>query len=352
MLIGAVFWILALALFVAPFLKTQAAPGWDDPDYGRKTEPYPEEEESGDYVLDLPFEQDVADFDAFAKEEGLGLESTLADWIRQHSEERYSIESMWESDLIEAWRLEAGEKTYFRYCAGCHGLDGSGAGPAATHMAPRPRNFRHGLFKFKSTPSGSRPLREDLMQVIERGIAGASMPHFKLLSLETRKDVVEWVRYLSIKGEFERMMLDLAWEDEELPDPDEVQEIVESRWSDLKAQFPSIPEPPVTPEGIERGRVLFSEASGASCYTCHGTGGQGDGPSADAYKDGWGYPVRPRDLTTGVYRAGGLPKDLYLTIANGIGGSPMPSYSDALTGEQIWDLVHFVMSLADQGGDR
>ena len=46
-----------------------------------------------------------------------------------------------------------------------------------------------------------------------------------------------------------------------------------------------------------------------------------------------------------VRRARFRRRDLWLTIANGIGGTPMPSYLGALSGEQIWDLVHFVQFL-------
>jgi mono/diheme cytochrome c family protein len=42
--------------------------------------------------------------------------------------------------------------------------------------------------------------------------------------------------------------------------------------------------------------------------------------------------------------------DLYRTISNGIKGTPMPSYSGAMTPEQMWDLVHFVQSLSQPEG--
>ena len=86
---------------------------------------------------------------------------------------------------------------------------------------------------------------------------------------------------------------------------------------------------------------------GAACVSCHGPEGRGDGPNADAYEDDWGYPIRPRDLTAGVFRAGSEGADLYRTIAVGITGTPMSSFAGALEPEEIWDLVHFVQSLPE-----
>ena len=192
-------------------------------------------------------------------------------------------------------------------------------------------------------------MRTDLFQTVTRGLAGSAMPDFRMLPEEKRWDVVEYVAWLSVRGEFEEMMLKFAWEDDELPDPTEMAEIVEGRWDQLqqRPQYPNVAEPDRDQASIDRGRELFV-GSKATCYTCHGEGGRGDGPAADEYTDDWGYPIRPRDLTAGVFRAGGTGKDLWLTIANGIGGTPMPSYAGALTGEEMWDLVHFIEYLASE----
>ena len=173
------------------------------------------------------------------------------------------------------------------------------------------------------------------------------MPGFRLLSEEKRWDLVEYVRWLSIRGEFEQMMVDWAWSDEELPDPDEVEEIVHERWSGATAVYPPIPEPERTPETIARGHELFIDAASANCMSCHGPGGAGDGPVAGDFNDDWGYPIVPRDLTLGSYRAGGASADLYRSIATGVNGTPMTSF-EVLPPEDIWALVHFVQSLAQQ----
>jgi len=55
------------------------------------------------------------------------------------------------------------------------------------------------------------------------------MPEFRLVNEEKRWDLVEYVRWLSMKGEFEQMMLDDAFENEELPEAAEISEIIIKR---------------------------------------------------------------------------------------------------------------------------
>jgi mono/diheme cytochrome c family protein len=38
--------------------------------------------------------------------------------------------------------LDEGKAVYMGHCAGCHGFDGGGNGPAATGMTPAPTNFK------------------------------------------------------------------------------------------------------------------------------------------------------------------------------------------------------------------
>src|SRR5262249_3985920 len=68
----------------------------------------------------------------------------------------------------------------------------------------------------------------------------------------------------------------------------------------LAAQSNAPPNPFDTPEGIERGRVLFQ----THCSYCHGTKGEGG---------------RGADLTGGQYRHGGSEPELFGTVRNGIG---------------------------------
>jgi mono/diheme cytochrome c family protein len=329
---AALYWILGLTLFALPFLREPQAPD-PDSDLNRSEQ-------------DLAFEEDVASFEA-------EFQLPLGEHVARASEEWFGPGSsrLAGSGLVELWRLDSGAKVYALQCAGCHGRNGDGAGPASPLLQPRPRNFRKGVFKFTSTESGGKPLRRDLFSTITRGLAGASMPEFRLLPEEQRWNVVEYVRWLSMKGEFERLVLESAWEDEELPDPEELGEIVYERWSEPRARvvWPGASEPPRSAEGIERGREIFVDRAAANCAACHGESGRGDGPTADEYLDDWGYPIRPRDFTAGVFRAGETGADLYRTIAVGIQGTPMGAFGSTIAAEDIWHLVHYVQSLAEGG---
>lgn len=342
--VAGLLWLIALSLFVLPFLRDPLRPDWGVKDPTRNPE------------VDIPFAEDVAEFDRYAAEEELGLEGSLSELIARESQARFGFESesFRDSGLVDFVRLGPGRRDYEVLCAGCHGLEGDGAGPGARVMHPRPRNFRKGIYKFTSTETGEPPLRRDLFRTVTAGMPGASMPNFRLLSEERRKDVVEYVVYLSIRGEFEQKMLDLAWSEEELPDPEEVAEIVMERWTPGRAKpvYPTAAEPPFDDASIARGRELFLDPETASCFSCHGELGRGDGPSATAFEDVWGYPIRPRDFRAGVFRRADEPADIWITVATGIGGTQMGQFLGALSGEDIWHLVHYVQYLAaDQQGD-
>jgi cytochrome c oxidase cbb3-type subunit 2 len=334
--LATVLWLFALALFFAPFLH----------------DPYTMDPEGDDFARaedDIPFDEDVAAFEG-------DFELPLGELIASAGEEWYgtSSERLRAEGVIDTTRLPEGRRAYELHCVGCHGVRGDGAGPAARHLSPRPRTFRRGVFKFKSTGSAARPRRADIFRTITTGLAGSSMPDFRLLSEEVRWDLVEYVRYLSVRGEFERFLLDTAWDEEELPNEEDVAElaeIVNDRWhpDNLRSIYPAAPETERNAASIERGRELFNDSTRASCFTCHGPEGRGDGPTAADYNDDWGYPIRPRDLTLGVFRAGADGADLYRTIAVGISGTPMGSFEASLSGEEIWDLVHFVQSLPENG---
>src|SRR6056297_708076 len=67
---------------------------------------------------------------------------------------------------------------YRKHCVKCHGLDGSGAGPASLYQNPHPRDFRHGIFKWKSTRRSAKPTRDDLQEILAQGAPGTAMPAF------------------------------------------------------------------------------------------------------------------------------------------------------------------------------
>ena len=51
----------------------------------------------------------------------------------------------------------AAQGNYRRYCVGCHGELGDGEGENAQWIDPKPRNFTLGIFKCRSTTTGTLP---------------------------------------------------------------------------------------------------------------------------------------------------------------------------------------------------
>ncbi len=91
-----------------------------------------------------------------------------------------------------------GYAIYRRNCLHCHGVSGAGDGPTAAFLYPSPRDYRKGIFKFTSTPSGARPARDDLRRTIKHGLHGSSMPSFEpLLSESEIEQVIDYVIFLS-----------------------------------------------------------------------------------------------------------------------------------------------------------
>lgn len=96
---------------------------------------------------------------------------------------------------------------YREHCADCHGLTGDGGGSTAGFLDPYPRDFRLGKFKFKSTPLRQAPTDHDLLELLRRGIPGTAMPSFRNLPEDHLEALVDYVRYLTVRGQFERYLV-------------------------------------------------------------------------------------------------------------------------------------------------
>ncbi len=72
------------------------------------------------------------------------------------------------------WSDKAGSKhgLYRRHCVHCHGISGDGRGPTAAILNPYPRDYRPGVFKFKSTYTAAEPTNADLTKTLHEGIPG------------------------------------------------------------------------------------------------------------------------------------------------------------------------------------
>jgi mono/diheme cytochrome c family protein len=217
-------------------------------------------------------------------------------------------------------------------------------------MYPRPRDYRKGTFKFTSTDYGAKPLREDLVLTIRRGIRGTSMPSFELIPKDDREAVVDYVLYLTLRGEFEERLFQIA-EVEEALDPEIVQtdgiDLILDKWKSARASviIPKTVEPEFTAEHVRRGKERFlSNATG--CLKCHGEDGRGRTADnlAGNLKDTWGRATRAADLTSGMLHGGQDSLDIYRRIYGGINGTPMPGFANAFRDEPdaIWDLVAYV----------
>jgi mono/diheme cytochrome c family protein len=287
---------------------------------------------------------------------------------------------------------------YRKHCVHCHGISGDGRGPTALFLNPYPRDYRQGVYKFKSTYTAAKPTNEDLHRVLVNGVPGTAMPSFSLLPEAEVDALVEYVKYLSYRGQMETALTNFAFNDlgeEEIegedgetttrliplnPAEDSEQativkelltEIVDD-WAAANEQIivpteEEIPADNRTPEqiaeSVAKGRELFFGVR-ANCVKCHGPTGLGDGQQDDF--DNWNkanklfldsvaadpehemardrakvaatlFPVRnaiPRNLRFGVYRGGNRRIDIFWKIYAGIPGTPMPGSGPASPGAQ------------------
>jgi mono/diheme cytochrome c family protein len=266
---------------------------------------------------------------------------------------------------------------YRQHCVHCHGISGDGQGPTGLYLNPYPRDYRLGIYKFKSTGKGERPTDDDLRKIIVDGIPGTAMPSFKLLSSDEIESLVNYVKYLSLRGEVERSLIaeePLTSKDEYTPPAPDAKRIMDGHfapvvalWLRNKFVLRDVTPPEWTKEqrsaALAAGQRIFYGLG--ACKDCHGESQLGDG-TIDAYDewstylsptknpDGIGVylslgafpprPIRPRNLRSGVYRGGRRPLDLFWRVRTGIDGSGMPA-AQVLSDEQVWQVVEYVRSL-------
>ena len=201
---------------------------------------------------------------------------------------------------------------YRRFCVGCHGELGDGNGENAAWLDPKPRDFTLGVFKCRSTPSGTLPTDEDLYDTIARGLDRSNMPVWSTLNRRQLADLVAWIKHFS------------------------------PRWQKEKAGAPiPIPaEPEVTPERVKQGREVYGKLQ---CSKCHGVQGTANGPSASTLTDDANRPIVAYNFTDGSRpKCGESDRDIYRMFMTGLDGTPMPSYADNIQPEEAWDLVFYL----------
>jgi len=255
--------------------------------------------------------------------------------------------------------LQKGRAVYMKNCMHCHGVSGDGNGSTAQFLYPRPRDYRLGVFKFTSTLSSEKVSREDLHRIVKYGIPGTYMPSFLLLGEEETKSAVEYVRWLAVRGEFEKrtdddlgdftedavadtvkkaaVAFEAAKKAGEKPDSpvkerearklaseafakyltDDMEGAVEdtatflaNAWTqaddDASRIVPTEARVADDAEGLsrERGRLLYMSDK-TKCYTCHGLLGKGNGAATeDFWKKPGSEELYPR---RGLHDAWGNP---------------------------------------------
>lgn len=223
-----------------------------------------------------------------------------------------------------------GQGLYRKHCATCHGVTGNGRGPTAALLNPYPRDYRLGRFKFKSTPIGVKPLKADMAYLIKNGVAGSSMVKIPELTDKDIDALVDYVIFLSWRGQVERSLLleasELDFTDPEEPEslydpslklseneddvelfeeqeelaadfalevaeswaraensvreiPDRDKSLVPDTFEQVLAALASSGDSPIK-ESVARGKELFLSEK-TSCAKCHGKGGLGDGQTND-----------------------------------------------------------------------
>ena len=258
------------------------------------------------------------------------------------------------TDGVSREHLLQGATVFNKYCAQCHGVTGDGAGKAAEYLNPRPRDYRRGVFKFTSTPYGSKPLRADLVRTVRNGAKGTAMPSFVLLPEDDLQAVIDYVLVLTHRGELEEMLLREAQSEDEI-DPENVPTYVKriiDRWQEAAHQIvtPVSAMVPYSEESVKIGEKAFLNDT-AGCFKCHGPDGRGR-EIPNAVLEPGSPPVRSADLTSGMLHGGDRPIDIYRRIYSGINGTPMPSFALQFKEhpEMFWHMVHYVEYVS--GGRR
>ena len=208
-----------------------------------------------------------------------------------------------------------GKAVYDAHCVECHGAAGKGDGPSAAFLVPRPRDFTTAKYKIRTTESGTVPSDDDLIESVRRGLYGSAMPGWDRILPDA--DILDVVQYLK----------------------------------SLSPQFSQPPRPvaiggglPTSPASLARGQQAYEKLQ---CGKCHGSDGRGTGAVTTTFEDDWRMPLRAADLTEPwTFHGGGTSRDVYLRFRTGMTGTPMPSFADAASEAEMWDLANYVVSLA------
>src|SRR6266576_227821 len=182
-------------------------------------------------------------------------------------------------DLQE--EVSRGGTLFAANCASCHGSAGRGDGKASASLLPKPANLTAARFS-----------DERLSSVLWNGVAGSAMPPWRQLPTEDLRALIAYIQSLSDPGATARMQ-----------------------------------------EAAGLGKALFA----ATCASCHGVTGEGNGPAAGA--------LAP--APTNFHLKKPTEERAWDVLENGVPGAAMPPWRDQLSADERHALVEFVRSLYD-----
>src|SRR5262249_21680066 len=228
--------------------------------------------------------------------------------------------SVWAMACVCAATLPAhaqspdGKAVFDARCVECHGDAGKGDGPAAAFLSPRPRDFTTGKYKIRSTESGSVPSDDDLIQSVRQGLYGTAMPGWERILPDAEiRAVIGYIKTLS------------------------------PLFAQPAKPVVLKPATPSSPDSIGRGKAAYDKLQ---CAKCHGTDGRGTGAVTSDFVDDGNRPLRAADLTEPwTFHGGATARDVYLRFRVGMSGTPMPSFAEAASDAEMWDLANYVVSL-------
>lgn len=212
----------------------------------------------------------------------------------QEEEGRLSEAESVSMPLVLTEEEEWGRELYRTFCSACHGTAGRGDGPrVAAGGTPQPPDFTTGEYARRS----GEELEEAFLAIAD--LPRPIHPYMRMVQdLAEPEAFVHALHYIAVIGY-----------------PEEV------------------------PGSALAGREIYRDR----CVACHGYRGRGDGRATE-----YGIlSVSPPDFTSDTLIARGDFEALFNRVKEGGGpvhGSSMPAWRLALSDDEIWDLVAFVVS--------